>query len=358
MAIATGQITIIDYNDALTLTGFITSNLVKTQMYNPDNGGYTPNWAASPFLILTPSLYKIGSTSDIITTSAVKNVKWYEYLNGVETEITATTTRIFSGTKNHILTIKSNELAGLSGKDYTCKVSYLDETTNLTLEHKFTISFSRVVNGSGIVDAIALCPNGNVFKNTEITSLTATCDLWRGSIIDTSNVTYQWYIQDSSITTDEGGGIGWKKLTDTTGKYTGVTTREITLYSDAFTNIGVFKCGIKDTDSTSPTHNTTFWDVSTFIDNTDPIVINITSTGGNVFKNGSGSSTLSAKVYQAGTEIDSSGTKYTYTWSKYKNDGTLDENFGGTGIATKTGKTISVTGTDVDIKATFECIIS
>lgn len=352
MAIATGQITIVDYNDALTLSGFITSNQVKTQMYNPDNGSYTPDWSKSPYLVLTPSLYKIGTTADIITTANVKSVKWYEIEDGEETEITATSTRAFSGTKNHILTIKTNETAGLVGKDYMCKITYHDDTTDLDLYHQITISFSRVVNGTGISDAIALCPNGNVFKNNEIASLTATCDLWRGSTVDTSNVTYQWYIQDSSVTTDQGGGVGWKKLTDASAKYTGTTTRQMTVYPSAFTNIGVFKCGIKDTDSTSTSYNTTFWDVVTIIDNTDPIVVTITSTGGDVFKNGTGSSTLTANLYQAGAEVDEDGTEYTYTWSKYLNDGTLDSSF------TKTGKTISVTGSDVDVKSTFICTIS
>ena len=110
MTKATGQITIIDYNDALTLSGFIGSNLVKTQMSNPDNGSFSPSWAESPYLVLTPSLYKIGSTSDIITDAAVTSVKWYEYVDGKETQITATTDRVFSGTKNHILTIKKNEV--------------------------------------------------------------------------------------------------------------------------------------------------------------------------------------------------------------------------------------------------------
>lgn len=352
MAVATGQITIIDYNDALTLSGFITSNQVKTQMYNPDNGSYTPEWTASPYLVLTPSLFKIGTTTDIITSANVTSVKWYEVVDGEETLITATTTRVFSGTKNHILTIKANEMAGKPGKDYICEITYHDETTNLDLYHKISITFSRVVNGSGIVDAIALCPNGNVFKNDAVASLIATCDLWRGSVVDTSSVNYQWYMQDSSVTKDQGGGIGWKKLTNTTGKYTGVTTREITIYPSAFTNIGVFKCGVKDTDSTSASYNTTFWDVATFIDNTDPIAITITSTGGDVFKNGEGSSNLIANLYQAGTEIDEDGTKYTYTWSKYKKDGTLDSSF------SKTGKTISVTSSDVDVKSTFVCTIS
>lgn len=40
MSKAQGQFTIIDYNDALTLTGYIGSNLAKTQMYNPDNDSY------------------------------------------------------------------------------------------------------------------------------------------------------------------------------------------------------------------------------------------------------------------------------------------------------------------------------
>lgn len=37
MSKAQGQFTIIDYNDALTLTGYIGSNLAKSQMFNPDN---------------------------------------------------------------------------------------------------------------------------------------------------------------------------------------------------------------------------------------------------------------------------------------------------------------------------------
>lgn len=352
MGIATGQITIIDYNDALTLSGFISSNQVKTQMYNPDNGSYTPDWTKSPYLVLTPSLYKIGTTNDIITTSNVVEVKWFEVTSEKETEITATATRTFSGTKNHILTLKSNELAGKTGRDYICRIKYRDTATGLDLYHKMSISFSRVVNGSGIVDAIALCPNGNVFKNEDVSSLTATCDLWRGSATDSSDVTYQWYRQNASIEEDQGAGVGWEKLTNVTGKYTGVTTRELTVYADGIANIGVFKCGIKDTDSASASYNTIFWDVVTFIDNTDPIVLQVVSTGGNVFKNGEGSSTLTAELYQAGTAIDTDGSKYTYTWSKYKNDGSLDTSF------KKTGKTISVTGDDVDVKSTFVCVIS
>ena len=205
--IATGQITIIDYNDALTLTGFISSNVVKTQTYNPDNGKFTPDWSITPFCVLTPSLYKLGTTSDIITDAAVTSVNWYEIIGGVETLITATSTRVFSGSKNQVLTLKTNELSNITAKDYICIITYLDPSTSLSLQTKISISFAKINNGSGVTTAVAVCPNGNVFKNTLIGTLTADCDLLRGSIKDTTNVTYQWYMQDSSVIYPCGNGI-------------------------------------------------------------------------------------------------------------------------------------------------------
>ena len=76
MSKAQGQFTIIDYNDALTLTGYIGSNHAKTQMFNPDNSSYSPDWSSTN-LVLTPSLYVIGTTTDQITSAAVTSVKWY-----------------------------------------------------------------------------------------------------------------------------------------------------------------------------------------------------------------------------------------------------------------------------------------
>ena len=99
MSTAQGQFTIIDYNDALTLTGYIGSNLAKTQMYNPDNGSYNPDWASTN-LVLTPSLYVIGTTTDQITSSSVTSVKWY--IGSSTTAITTSGSYALSGTKSHI----------------------------------------------------------------------------------------------------------------------------------------------------------------------------------------------------------------------------------------------------------------
>ena len=358
MSKAQGQFTIIDYNDALTLTGYIGSSHTKTQMYNPDNGTYTPDWATHN-VVLTPSLYVIGTTTDKITSTNVTSVKWY--VGSSTTAITSSGNYALSGAKSHILTIKGNVMAGQPGIDYRCVITYKDDSTGLSITHPLTISFARVVNGSGITDLLVTTPGGNVFKNHEVATLTAKAELWRGSTVDTTNVTYKWAVMDSTVTSsssagyDAAFGTGWRKLTDTTGMYSGTTTATITVYAAAVDSYAVFKCVATDSDSTSNTYNSSFTDVATFIDNSDPIQVIVTSTGGDVFKNGVGSTVLTAVVYQAGAEIDADG-KGTYTWTKYNKDGAIDTSWGTSG--SKTGKTLSVSSADVATKATFMVVVN
>lgn len=355
---ATGQFTIIDYNDAISLSGYIQSNRQKTQMFNPDNASYTPDWSTEN-LILTPSLFILGNSSDIITSTAVQSVSWYDVTAGSEgSAITANTTYGLSGTKNHVLTVKTNTMAGIPGKEYMCKVVYKDPTTLMDLVVKIPISFSRVVNGSGITDAIAWAPKGNVFKNDESSSLEAECDLWRGSVVDKTSVSYQWYQFDTEQLTDVGGGISWRKLTEVANVTTGVTSSKMLVYPSAVPVYAVFKCIIKDTDSSSNTYNKFFEDTVTFEDKSDPIQVSIVSTGGDVFKNGVGSTNLTAKLFRAGAEIDTGGSGYTYKWFKMDKDGVIDPNFDGTGVNFKTGKSIGIGSGDVNVKATFIVEIS
>jgi len=362
MTIATGQITIIDYNDALTLTGFISSNHPKTQQYNPDNASYNPDWS-SVNLVLTPSLFKLGSSTDIITNVAVTSIKWFE-ASAPSTQLVTNTDYTVGTTGAKALTVKTNKLAGLPSKDWICEVTYHDPTTNLDLLYKLVISFNRVVNGGGIADAVAWCPNGNIFKNGTPATIITKADLWRGSVVDTSLVTYQWYKQDPSITSgsgslyDAGAGAGWRKLTDLASTYTGCTTASMTVYPAGVTNYAVFKIQIKDTDPASNTYNQYFYDTLTIIDQSDPIQVSVTSSGGDVFKNGVGSTVLTAKLFQAGAEIDATGTTYAYKWYQYDQNSVLNPNFGGAGIAFKTGKTLAVGDADVTVKATFMVEIS
>lgn len=352
MAVATGQITIIDYNDALTLTGFIQANKSKTQMFNPDNGTYNPDWTSGN-MILTPSLFKLGSATDVITSAEVISIDWYDVTSGTEVAITNNATYAIGASKPKALTIKTNILAGLPGKDFMVKIVYRDPSTGLDLIYKTDISLSRVVNGSGIADGTVTALDGNIFKNGTVTNLRLLAELWRGSVIDTSLVTYAWFVMDPAVVTDQGGGVGWRKLTEVAGVVTGTATNTLTVFPSAFTNIGVFKSTMKDTDAASTTYNTTFMDTITLIDQSDPIQVSVVSPGGDVFKNGVGSTVLTAKLFQSGVEIDAAGTKYTYKWYQYNSAGVLNANFGGAGVSFKTGKTLAVGDADVDVKATF-----
>lgn len=295
-----------------------------------------------------------STTTDVIATAAVTSVSWYQNSEASGNKITTGGDFALSGTKSHILTIKGNILAGQNNVKFICVIQYHDASTDLDLTHKMDVTFTRVSSGSGIADAICIAENGNIFKNGDVASLTASCDLWRGSTVDTTNVSYQWYVMDSTVTTDQGGGKGWKKLSNTNGVYTGVTTRLITIYPAAVPNLAVFKCVVKDTDSASDTYNGTFYDTITFTDLSDPVQCTIVSSGGDTFVNGNGSSILTARLFRGGAEIDAT-TPYTHTykWYKYDKDSNLVTGWGGT-TDYKTGKTLTVSSSDVDVKATFK----
>ena len=77
------------------------------------------------------------------------------------------------------------------------------------------------------------------------------------------------------------------------------------------------------------------------------VLVSIISSAGNVFKNGEGSTELTAKTFLSGNEVDEDGTKYEYRWHKFDKNGDYDAGF------YKEGKTITVNASDIDEKASF-----
>ena len=101
---------------------------------------------------------------------------------------------------------------------------------------------------------------------------------------------------------------------------------------------------------------TTYYDTISIIDVSDPIQVMIMSSRGDQFVNGFTSTELTAEIWQNGVKIDEDGSKYNYTWKKFNRNGDRDNTFGTNGA--KTGKTITVTGTEVSRKAIFVCELS
>ena len=95
----------------------------------------------------------------------------------------------------------------------------------------------------------------------------------------------------------------------------------------------------------------TYTDTLTLMDKSDNYQATLESSGGDVFKNGVGSSTLHCRLFQNGAEVDTAGTGYTYKWYRRDKDGNALDS----GAVFATGKSVAIDGDDVDIKTTFTC---
>ena len=335
MAVAVGQITITDFNDAVSLTGFIASNKVRTVLYNPDASSFNPDWGSSS-LILDVKVFKPGTGGPVeVTDDLAQNITWQRRING------GTWGAVSSGdgestslTKAKRLTVNQNRLTGGSNSiEYRATAKYTDPLTNLTVDHVMEIEFSRVSHGSAVVTAICRTPAGNTFHNEEPASLEAKVELYRGAILDTTLVSYSW----SKL--NVGAGT-WSAVS-------GATSNTLTVTRGMVDGYAVFRAEVYDNDPSSPTYQETITDTIAFVDMMDPMQLVIEAANGTVFKNGVGSTDLTARLFRHGVEIDAAGTAYTYAWSKKDQGGSLTS-FG-------TGKTKSVGTSDVNVNTTFFC---
>lgn len=208
LKVARGQVTIIDQNDAVSIQAFLSSNQPLTQVFNKDTGSYAPNWINSPFLVLTPSLFISGKgTTDQITsvgnvstlTPGVKtgSAQWFKndalIVNGQDS------CTLGAASAKYALTVKTNQMTvALSQVRYTFSAIYID-ANGLEIPFRCEVQFTQHLNAGATICAVAYAPYGIVFKNDEVTTLAAHCDMWRGATIDNTHVTYAWGIKDSTV---------------------------------------------------------------------------------------------------------------------------------------------------------------
>lgn len=340
-AIARGQITIVDLNDAKSLHLFLGSNSAATQIFNRDNKSYVPDYQTTP-LVIKPELYVSGTSSNIIGSAKGAPV-WS--ING------NTTLTTFGGTVGTsspwALTINQN-MSTVAQMRIDCTVIYTDPDTGVDLTVKASITITKSENAGSLCCAIATCPNGSIFKNNDVTSLKAHCDFWRGGSIDTSKVSYLWQKLVSGA---------WKNMTSANAGY---NTSEVTINASDVLNYETFRCEVTDTDPSSGQQQTKFYDYVSFSDLSDPYVVEVSSTTGDKLVNGTGSTTLKSVVWQNGLPFSDTdaGKKFVFTWRKYNANGTADNTWGDATSHTKTGASITVLASEVTGKGTFVCELS
>ena len=341
MAMASASYTIMDYTDGVTLLGSIDTNHPRTTLYDTTTQSYNPSWATTP-LTLTPRITKAGSATDLIAT--LKSGKWQRRIpGGAWTDVVSGSNgeTVVSATK--VLSVSQNKMTGSIWQiEYKFVAVYTDPVLALDLDYEMVATFNRVANGTSFVVARAFAPGGDQFKNGSPATLSIKAELIRGTTADASDITYVWEKSTNGST--------WSVVS-------GATTNTLNVTPAMVDSFAMFRCKLTDTDATSDTYQDVFTTEGvTILDVSDPYQVVIQSSAGQFFKNNTGSTTLKALVYQDGVEVDSNGTTLTYTWTMTDKDGNAVTGFGGTG--TKTGKQITVSHDEINVKGTFFCSIS
>lgn len=199
--VASGQITLVDLNDAKVLQLYVNSNQPKIQIYNPNGtGSYVPDWSqAATNVVLTPQMFIAGSNQDIITDPSVK-IKWYDAA-APTVELVSNTNYEIPTTGLKTLKIKTNLLSNKNQISFICKVTWFDPDVQAEIEAIATIDFAKVTagtNGTSGQNAITAVltndthtvPTDSAGNGGNFTTATTTMMVYNGATDDSANWSY------------------------------------------------------------------------------------------------------------------------------------------------------------------------
>lgn len=184
--------------------------------------------------------------------------------------------------------------------------------------------------GAAGADAVVFslyAPSGTVFVNGA-GNLTIQTAAYKGTAAITSGATYVWKKYASGA---------WTTISGQTGS-------SLSVAGSTVDGVASYQCVMTY-------QSKTYTDTISLTDKTDNYQAAIESSGGDVFKNAIGSSTLLCRLFQNGTEVDADGTGHTYKWYRRDKDGNAMDS----GAVFATGKSLAIDGDDVTIKTTFIC---
>lgn len=351
--VSTGQITIVDTNDARPLTAYITANPGVQQIYSKDNDtvSYTPSWFtanSSTGVQLSAKVYvgTTGGATDVTTVltnrkfcftqggTAITNATTStDFVNDSDGALSTPFTVVHDGTNSYIR-IKGNLKTTVGQELIFFEGDYTDPVTGLVSHVIASISLSSVATGTNAV-YVNFRGNNIIEEATGSTKnvVAMTADLVRSSGVDTSNLTYKWYeangaTQITTSTPSVATKYGFKTTAAGTSPTastsdlnvniptaTGNAHNTIVVSENAVTDIGVYKVTITDSiDSRTWEGWFTIFDVS------DPYDVRVISSTGDKLQNGQGSTSLTPTVYN-GSNAVSDLTGWSFTWYFYDKNG-------------------------------------
>lgn len=218
--LARGQFTIIDYNDAASLSAGITCNKSLTVVVN-DSGNKSEEvaWSSKHPLIVTPVVYQSSFSSGMNNLATeLLDLQWAYRTQGNDW-------RSVDGDNRFEVVTDAKQLDGYDAiKNSLVVICDEDESktplltrTSQVVDFRFTgtfrdssdmnthveglITFTCVVNGRSNVIVTLTTPEGDIFVNQEQNEKTILAELWRGGEVDYTDIEYRWYKQLASVFT-------------------------------------------------------------------------------------------------------------------------------------------------------------
>lgn len=343
--VSTGQITIVDNNDAKTIAAYITSGAQSLQqVYSQNNGvgSYTPSRATTS-LVLTAQVYA-GSSTDVAAN--ILSPKWCLSAGGAALTSVAGLTVVATIGSTPTLTISDDTQVTMASPSKTIyfEGDYRDTATGLLSHIVVQTTLSLVQTGTNATypqfkgSMFIEQSTGSVKKQVEIVA-----DLIRTSGIDTTNLYYRWYTlvggtwtpldqTFSGYATKFGYRTAVQTATDNLGNIDrtamlnvaipavmGSNTtidghKGIVIDESLITSIGLFKCSITDT-----LESLTYDGYFTIIDKSDPYQVTLISTSGEKLQNGVGNTDIYPIVYYGSTKVTEL-TNWSFAWQYWAVD--------------------------------------
>jgi hypothetical protein len=350
--VSTGQITIVDTNDARTITAVLVANGATQQIYTKDESTvtYVPSWFTTN-LVITPQI-AIGGMTSAQTWAALSN-KTFALTAGGAALTTASTSASFVNNSDVVVNtpfVVTHAAAGSSTpstiaiaanlKDSVAAFTlffdadFVDPTTLLVTHITCQITLTTVKTGTNAV-FITLRGQTSIEEATGSVknNIAIAADLVRSSGIDTTNLTYKWYEDGGGVQittslasyatkyglkTSSAGTVPTATGTDLGVNIPGVGTgnafNTLVINETAVADIEIYKVEITDGDSKTYVAYFTIYDLS------DPYEVRVLSSTGDKLQNGQGSTVLTPEVFYGATKV-SSLTDWSFTWFFYDRNG-------------------------------------
>lgn len=385
--VSTGQLTIVDTNDARPITAYLSSNPGIQQVFSKDEStvAFLPSWYtanANTGIQITAKVYvgTVGGATD--ATAQLTNRKFCLTLGGTAVTTATTSTdfvddayaaiagntpfTVTHDTNGSNIKIRGNLKETVASWTIFFEGDYTDPTTSLTSHVVTQITLSTVKTGT---NAVFITTRGSLVIEEATGStknvVAVAADLVRSSGVDVSGLTYKWFesggsAQISTSTASVATKYGLKTVAagvNPTATATdlnvnipaagaGNAFNTLVISEAAVTDIGIYKVQITDSDTKTYEQYFTVSDVS------DPYDVKPISSSGDKLQNGVGSTTVTPQVYYGSAQV-SNLTGWTFTWYFYDRNGKRCGFVDTAKIATAGGAAITANGTGASATITY-----